>query len=159
MRLVWPYTEELISRPFVGENRFWLVLQDRISTENAIGCLFFHQEKLFLPCTVYMHTASAAQWAFQMDLCWSRSRGFVRQTNPCDLLHHKSIWNAHWAAEAVCMCRAKKEVAPGGKTSSLQHSLCLYGSGALIRIDFHPQTAEKMAPPCIARPDLVNCNI
>ena len=43
------------------------------------------------------------------------------------------------------------------KTSSPQHSLCLYGSGALIGIDFHPQMAEKMAPPCMARLDLDNC--
>ena len=35
--LVWPYTEELISRPFVGENGFWLVLQARMGPENAIG--------------------------------------------------------------------------------------------------------------------------
>ena len=41
-------------------------------------------------------------------LLWSQAIRIVRQTNPFDLLHHKSIWNAHWAAEAVCMCRANK---------------------------------------------------
>ena len=39
--LVVPNTEELISWPFLGENRFWWVLQKRMSTENAVGCLFF----------------------------------------------------------------------------------------------------------------------
>ena len=38
-----------------------------------------------------------------------------------------------------------------------QHPLCPYGSGALIRIDFHPETAEKIAPHCMARLDLANC--
>ena len=77
VRLVWPYTEKLISWLFVGEKQFWLVLQDHISTENAIGCLFFfHQEQLFFCPThaLHMHTASAAQWAFQMDLWWSMCR-------------------------------------------------------------------------------------
>ena len=41
VRLVSPYTEELISRPFVGENRFRLVRQTRIGPENAIGCIVF----------------------------------------------------------------------------------------------------------------------
>ena len=45
--LVLPFTEELISRPFVGENRFRSVLQAHMGPENAIGCLFFHQEQLF----------------------------------------------------------------------------------------------------------------
>ena len=46
--LVWPYTEELISRPFVGENRFRLVLQKRMSSENAVGCLACLSRSLFL---------------------------------------------------------------------------------------------------------------
>ena len=41
VRLVSPYTEELISRPFVDENRFRLVRQTRIGPENAIGCIVF----------------------------------------------------------------------------------------------------------------------
>ena len=36
-----------------------------------------------------------------------------------------------------------------------QHSLCSYASGAQIGIYFHSQTTEKMAPPCMARQDLV----
>ena len=35
---------------------------------------------------------------------------------------------------------------------------CPYASGALIRIYFHPKAAEKMAPPRMARLDLVNCS-
>ena len=48
--LVSPKSEELISRPFVGEIQFRLVLQKRMGTESAIGCLFFiHQALLFCP--------------------------------------------------------------------------------------------------------------
>ena len=37
--LVLPYTEEPISQPFLGENRFRLVFQDRMGPKNAIGCV------------------------------------------------------------------------------------------------------------------------
>ncbi len=48
--LVRPKSEELISRPFVGEIQFQLVLLKRMGTESAIGCLFFiHQALLFCP--------------------------------------------------------------------------------------------------------------
>ena len=46
--LVVPYTEELISRPFLDENRFRLVSQDRISAQNAIGYLVFVSRSLFV---------------------------------------------------------------------------------------------------------------
>ena len=39
--LVVDYTEELISRTFQGVNRFRLVSQDRISSENTMGWLVF----------------------------------------------------------------------------------------------------------------------
>ena len=51
----------------------------------------------------------------------------------------------------------KTKVSVRDKTSNPQQARCPYASGALIRIYFHPQTAEKMAPPCMARLDLVNC--
>ena len=38
-----------------------------------------------------------------------------------------------------------------------QHYLCSYTSGALMGINSLSQMAEKMAPPCMARQDLVNC--
>ena len=40
-QLVVPYKEELFSRPFLGESRLWLVFQYHMSTENALGCMFF----------------------------------------------------------------------------------------------------------------------
>ena len=48
--------EELISRPFVGQIQFQLVLQKHISTESAIGCLVFSLALTFLfprslPCS------------------------------------------------------------------------------------------------------------
>ena len=39
--LVMPKMEELISRPFVGQIQFRLVLQKDMGTESAIGCLVF----------------------------------------------------------------------------------------------------------------------
>ena len=59
--LVVPYTEELISRPFVDENWFRLMLQNRMSAKNAIGYIFFHSHILLfhLPQSA---TVSSAQW-------------------------------------------------------------------------------------------------
>ena len=39
-----------------------------------------------------------------------------------------------------------------------QHFRALYDSGTLIRIQFGPQTAEKLAPPFWARLDVANCS-
>ena len=39
--LVVQYTEELISRTFLGEIQFRLVSQDRVRSQNGIGCLVF----------------------------------------------------------------------------------------------------------------------
>ena len=36
-----PKSEELISRPFVGQIQFQLVLLKRIETESAVGCFVF----------------------------------------------------------------------------------------------------------------------
>ena len=46
--LVVQYTEELISRTFLGEIQFQLVSQDRISAQNAIGYLVFVSRSLFV---------------------------------------------------------------------------------------------------------------
>ena len=65
VRLVWPYTEELISRPFVGENRFRLVLQARMGPENAIGCIIFPPgATFFLPqtCTLLPLLSGHFKW-------------------------------------------------------------------------------------------------
>ena len=43
------------------------------------------------------------------------------------------------------------------KPSSLYQAPCSGASIALIGIDFRPETAEKIAPPCIARLDVDNC--
>ena len=44
--LVWSNTEKLISRPFLGENQFWWVLQKRMGTEDAVGCFLFRSHSL-----------------------------------------------------------------------------------------------------------------
>ena len=46
---------EVISRPFVGENRFLSVLQNRMSTKNTMGCLFFIHQQL-LCCFLHTHS-------------------------------------------------------------------------------------------------------
>ena len=45
--------------------------------------------------------------------------------------------------QCACECRAKKKLLLVGKKSSLLHSWHSYGPGALIGINFRPQTAEK----------------
>ena len=55
------------------------------------------------------------------------------------------------------LLKDKTKVSVSEIKSIPQHPLCPYGSGALIRIDFHPETAEKIAPHCMARLDLANC--
>ena len=45
------------------------------------------------------------------------------------------------------------------KPSSLYQAPCSGASIALIGIDFRPETAEKIAPPCILRLDVDNCSI
>ena len=79
--LVRPNTEELISRHFVGENRFRLVPLKRMSTENAVGCLLWLSRSLFfvfhsLPCPL------GAQGKF--------SRGFVPK-GPIWICHHSNF--------------------------------------------------------------------
>ena len=56
------------------------------------------------------------------------------------------------------LLKDKTKVSVRDKTSSPQQAQCPYASGTLIRINFHPQTAEKMAPHCMVRLDLVNCS-
>ena len=45
------------------------------------------------------------------------------------------------------------------KPSSLYQAPCSGASIALIGIDFRPETAEKIAPPCMARLDVDNCRL
>ena len=74
--LVRPKSEELISRPFVGEIQFQLVLLKRMGTESAIGCLIFYPPgTFFLPHTCTQHPRGHGR--FQKDLFRSRSIGFV----------------------------------------------------------------------------------
>ena len=56
------------------------------------------------------HSAPAAPWVFQIDLCRNRTHGFVCLTNQWGQLKHKSIWNAHGAAGAMqCDCMGQKK--------------------------------------------------
>ena len=55
--------EELISRPFVGQIQFQLVLLKRIETESAVGCLVFS-----LALTFFVSQKFAALKAGQLRL-------------------------------------------------------------------------------------------
>ena len=84
-----------------------------------------------------------------------------------DLFPDKYLWSSTWEIhlkilqptpwEPVSIVEVVNKSEHERKTSSPQHSRCSYASGELIRINFHPKTAEKMAPHCMARLDLVNC--
>ena len=91
---------------------------------------------------------------FQVDFpCWG-PQVFVREqilVNKSDKSDHPHQWEPWCFVEVVNKSEHER------KTSSPQHSRCSYASGELIRINFHPKTAEKMAPHCMARLDLVNC--
>ena len=140
--LVRPKSEELISRPFVGEIQFQLVLLKRMGTESAIGCLIFYPPgTFFLPHTCTQHPRGHGR--FQKDLFRSRSIGFVWWE-----IHSTCFWtnpsgNAHVLADAVCMCGAKQKYLVDEKKSSLLQTRCPCASVALIGTEFHPQTAEK----------------
>ena len=64
---------------------------------------------------------------------------------------------SHFCSQGFVIREVVNKVSVRDKTSSPQHSRNSYSSGALIRIDFHPETAEKIAPHCMARLDLANC--
>ena len=62
----------------------------------------------------------------------------------CQILVNKSEKSDHPPQqEPWCFVEVVNKVSVRDKTSSPQHSRCSYASGALIRIDFHPEMAEK----------------
>ena len=56
-----------------------------------------------------------------------------------------------------CACVGQKKLLLVEEKNKQPIAFSVHGSGALIGIDFHPQTAEKMAPPCMAGLDAPNC--
>ena len=69
------------------------------------------------------------------------SQGFVIREQ---ILVNKSEKSDHPPQqEPWCFVEVVNKVSVRDKTSSPQHSRCSYASGALIRIYFHPETAEK----------------
>ena len=138
--LVVPFFEELISRPFLDENRFRLVSQDRISAQNAIGYLFFHHQQLFSPPNSHKLMLLRRRfkwiyaWAGLTDLSDKQILESFFCTNLFEILTEQRGAVTVWG---------KTKVAGGEKTCSLYHSRHSYGLGTLIRIDFHPETAEK----------------
>ena len=75
--LVLPYTEELISRPFVGENRFRLVFQDRMGPKNAIGCVIVSAHLLFVLTSRSWPCSRQDKAYFQEDLFQNGPYGFL----------------------------------------------------------------------------------
>ena len=125
------------SRPIMGENGFRLMLQNRMSTENAVGCLFFIHEVLFF--APHMHTASAPPWEFPTGFVQKQVKWISQQLrNPLDLLLNKSCWKFPWRSRCCVHAWGKEKKTLWIKTSIPQHSLCSHGSEALIGIHFHP---------------------
>ena len=90
------------SRPIMGENGFRLMLQNRMSTENAVGCLFFIHEVLFF--APHMHTASAPKWEFPTGFVQKQVKWISQQLrNPLDLLLNKSCWKFPWRSGCSCV--------------------------------------------------------
>ena len=75
--LVLPYTEELISPPFVGENRFRLVFQDRMGPKNAIGCVVVSAHLLFVLTSRSWPCSRQDKAYFQEDLFQNGPYGFL----------------------------------------------------------------------------------
>ena len=94
VRLVRPYTEELISRPFVGENRFRLVFQDPMGPKNAIGCVLVsaHLLLFWLP-----EVGSAC------GPCISHQSNFAFLLYPFWLFWNKSIWKHPLSTTNFCL--------------------------------------------------------
>ena len=79
------------SRPFIGENVFWSVPQNRMSTENAVGCLF-----LSLTLTFYcFHKFAVPHAAF----CSKRPNRISHGSNS-DFFW---IWHVFWTLSIGCV--------------------------------------------------------
>ena len=139
-RLVWPYTEELFSQLLVGENRFRLVLPNCMSAKNVIGCLFFHSHLLFLlSFSTVSHSFLCSMVLSNKDLFQNGQIGFVTGI----ILHFSCISCPIEQRKLWETVGGELKVGVSDKKSSLLHSWHSYGPGALIGINFRPQTAEK----------------
>ena len=122
-----------------------------MSTENAVGCLFCLsrslclqlQQNTMVPVVVDGQISHFCSQGFVI-----REQILVNKSEKSDHPHQREPW---------CFVEVVNKSEHERKTSSPQHSRCSYASGELIRINFHPKTAKKMAPHCMARLDLVNC--
>ena len=133
------------SRPFVGENGFRLVPQNRVSTENAVGCLILLDQVLLI--APHIHTASAPPWEFPTGFVQKQVEWISQLLrNPLDLLLNKSCWKFPFRSGCCVHVWGKEKNFVDKKNNSLQHSLCSYGSGALIGIHFHPYLACWKCP-------------
>ena len=144
---------------FLG--RFWTKIQSDncFETVSTPGLLL---EGWHCCSSNFVYNFSKTPW---FPLMWMvRFVTFVHK----DLFPDKYLWSSTWEIhlkilqptpwEPVSIVEVVNKSENERKTSSPQHSRCSYASGELIRINFHPKTAEKMAPHCMARLDLVNCS-
>ena len=85
------FFQGISSRPFIGENVFWSVPQNRMSTENAVGCLF-----LSLTLTFYcFHKFAVPHAAF----CSKRPNRISHGSNS-DFFW---IWHVFWTLSIGCV--------------------------------------------------------
>ena len=102
---------------------------------------------LVLSLTLTLFTTSTKHhgscWGGWSDFSLLFTRICSLMTNPCE--QQWEIWPSDHPPqqEPWCFVEVVNKVSVRDKTSSPQHSRCSYASGALIRIYFHPETAEK----------------
>ena len=84
--LVVPYSEELFSRLFLDENQFWWVLQNRMDTEDAMGCFLFRSHSLLF-C---LSEVARAQSSFSRGFVQKRPNWISQQCNLAFLLYFLS---------------------------------------------------------------------
>ena len=78
--------------------------------------------------------------------------------NTCGLQEGKSFsFNGNFKGKRPGVLELNKKVIVRQNPCSLYQAPCSGASIALIGIDFRPETAEKIAPPCMARLDVDNC--
>ena len=84
VRLVWPNTEELISRPFMGLWKIRLLPQDRMRTKKFRNQLPLLQLQLYLQLQQYSLAPMVLVAGFSSGFPMLRTTSICQGTNPCE---------------------------------------------------------------------------
>ena len=140
--LVVPYSEEPFSRPFLGENWFWIVLQKRMSTENAVGCLFFSHAHVCLQ----LQQNTMIPIDVDGQICHFCSQGFVpwqilvvfKRRNPIENITVNTI-------RTMVSCWSCKQSSGWSYANSFLKFLVLIRSWSSNRILYRPVNGQEMS--------------